>query len=151
MQLCLLSSQAQQELLFLHKTQRHSCTCLCWGQTSCLTQLTFSCVTWRCNCAILRFARVEMHADLAGVKFILHRINLNYYTEGRQYIHPFAGSLLYMGNVLSAQMRRGRASTHLHHHGVHHIIKSSREGNKHTILKEAASSVQQGSGNKSNC
>ena len=33
------------------------------------------------SCAILRFARVEMHANLAGVKFILHRINLKYYTE----------------------------------------------------------------------
>lgn len=101
-------------------------------------------------CAILRFARVEMHANLADVKFILHRINLKYYIEQRQYIHHFVGTLLYMGNVLNTRMRRGRASAHLHHHGVHHIIKSPREGNEHRILKEAASSAQQVPCNKTN-
>lgn len=162
-QLCLLSPPAQQKLLFLHKIQflqPHPS----WREAQLHTSLEGTNLSDTADlpegragshvlpggrklnsdsCALLRFVRVERHARLAGVKFILHRISLKYYTEWRQYVHHFVGTLLYTGNVLNTQRRRGRASAHLHHHGVHHVIKSPREGNEQRILKEAASSAEQ--------
>lgn len=43
------------------------------------------------------FARVQTQAKLAGVRFILHRTNLNYHTEWN--IYSTAGMLLHTGNV----------------------------------------------------